>query len=98
VSSLWRGRTRAHLRLRGNLARTGFEEIAVIRRIAARETAAAEFEARIPVWRRTKILPAFEVGAQLIVSRALLRILQHLIGLAQFLEADLGVGHLADIG
>ena len=75
-----------------------FEKIAEIRRVPAAKFAAAKFETPFHVRRRTEFLPGLPVRPQLIVSRSFFRIFQHLVGFAQFLEARLGIGILADIG
>jgi hypothetical protein len=54
---------------------------------------AAEARAR----RRPEFLPGLPVRAEPVVRAALLGILQDLVGLADFLEAGLGVGLLADV-
>src|SRR5580700_6201806 len=58
---------------------------------------AAELKAGIPIGRRPEILSRAIVFAQLIIGRAFFRTLQHLVGLADLLEARLGVFFLADI-
>src|ERR1700734_4034392 len=58
---------------------------------------AAEFKARVPIRRRPEVLSGTIVLAELIVSRALLGALEHFIGLADFLEARLGILLLADV-
>ena len=73
------------------------EEVAVVRAIAGAEIAPAELEAGIPARRRLEVLPGLPLAAHLIVGGALLGILQHLVGLAQLLEARLGIGLLADV-
>jgi hypothetical protein len=70
------------------------EEIAVIRIAAAR---AAEFEAGAPIGRRAKFLAGSMLLAQLIVGGALLRTLEHFVGLSDLLEARFGVLFLADV-
>ncbi len=55
-------------------------------------------EAGIPARRRTKFLPRLEAGADLVIGRALFRILQYIMGLANFLEAGLGAGGLVYVG
>src|SRR4029077_3331458 len=69
---------------------------AALRATGAR-TAAAEFVAAAPVRRRPELLPRLPLAPELIVRRALLRILEHLVGLLHFLEALLGVLLLADV-
>ena len=44
-----------------------------------------------------KLLTGLPVGAELIVGRAFFRVLQHLVGFAQFLEFRFGIRFLADI-
>src|SRR5690606_33557191 len=56
------------------------EEIAEGAGVAVRETAAAEFEARIPVRRRLEVLAGLPVGAQLVIGGAFFRVLQYLVG------------------
>src|SRR6478752_1353031 len=58
---------------------------------------AAEFEALVPVGRRLKILAVVPLAAQTVIGCAFLRILEDLIGLAQFLETVLPIGLLADV-
>ena len=69
------------------------EEGAVVRRarVGIRIAAAAELEAGVPVRRRAKVLPGLPVWAELIVGGALLRVLEHLVGLADLLEPILGI-------
>src|SRR3569832_2115692 len=74
------------------------EEVAEVGGVAARETAAAELEARIPIGRRTEVLPGLPIAAELIVGRALLRVFQYLVGLADLFEPGLGVLLLAHVG
>src|SRR3569623_1527047 len=74
------------------------EEVAEVGGDAARETAAAELEARIPIGRRTEVLPGLPIAAELIVGRALLRVFQYLVGLADLFEPGLGVLLLAHVG
>ena len=57
-----------------------------------------ELEAFAPVGRRAKFLPLAMIGAELVVGRALLRILEDGVGLLQVLEARLGMRVLADVG
>ena len=57
-----------------------------------------EFEPLVPVRRRPEVLARLPVGAQLVIGGALLRILEHLVGLADLLETRLGVRLLADVG
>src|ERR1700730_3648762 len=59
---------------------------------------AGELEAAAPVRRRPELLAGFPVGAELVVRRALLGVLQHLVGLLHLLEARLRVGLLAHVG
>src|SRR5204863_8274695 len=59
---------------------------------------AAKLEAGVPVRWRLEILAGLPVAAHLVVRRALLRILEDLVGLVDFLEARLRVRHLADVG
>ena len=75
-----------------------FEEVAEIRCLGALRTIAGKLEAGVPVRRRAEILPRFPVAAQLVVGGTLFEILEYRIGLAQFLETDLGGKVLADIG
>ncbi len=75
-----------------------FEKIAEFRGVGVGESAAVKFESLIPVGRRAEILTGLPVGAELVVGRALLRILQHLVGLTDLLEALLGIRLLADVG
>ena len=70
------------------------EEVAVDTRIARGVTAVTEHETSVPVWRWTKVLPGFPLIAELIVGRTLLRILEHLVGLTQCLEALFCIGLL----
>ena len=74
-------------------AEQGIKKIAV-RRIARART--AEFKAGVPIGRRAKVF-AGAMLAQLIVCRALLGALEHLIGLADLFEPRLGVFFFADV-
>src|SRR3569832_1834656 len=74
------------------------EEVAEVGGVAARETAAAELEARIPIGRRTEVLPGLPIAAELIVGRALLRVFQYLVGLADLFKPGLCVLLLAHVG
>src|SRR5262249_26493714 len=58
----------------------------------------AVLEAGVPSRRRPELLPRLEARADLIIGRALLRILQHVIGFANVLEARLGARCLVDVG
>ena len=60
-------------------------------------TRAAEFKARVPIGRRPEILSRAIVLAQLIIGCAFFRALEHLVRLADFLEARLGIFFLADV-
>ncbi len=75
-----------------------FEKIAKGTGISAGKTAAFKLEAFIPVWWWFEIFTGFPVGAQSVVSGSFLRILEHFVSLAQFLEFCLGILFLADIG
>src|SRR5580693_4155788 len=70
------------------------EKIAV--RFIAR-TSATEFKARVPIRRRPEVLSGAIVFAQLIIGRALFGTLEHFVGLANLLEARLGILLLADV-
>ena len=75
----------------------GLEEIAVLGRFLFAEAAAGAFRAGVPVRWRTEILPGLPVGAQSVISAALLRILEHFIGFADVLEARFGARLLAQV-
>ena len=60
--------------------------------------AARILEARVPVGRRTEVLPLLPVGAELVVGRALLGVLQDLVGLARVLEFRFRARVLVDVG
>ena len=94
-------------RLAVALTEQGFEEVAELfatkttgagKTAITRTPAAAEFKTFVPVRRWSEILPAFPVGTQLIVCRALFRIFQNLVGFSNFLEAVLGIRFSTDIG
>src|SRR5204862_7306622 len=55
-------------------------------------------EAGVPVRWWLEILAGVPVAAHLSVRRALLRILEDVVGVVDFLEARLRVGDLADVG
>ncbi len=55
------------------------------------------FEAGIPARRRTKLLPGLESRADLIIGGALFRILQDVMGFADFLETRLGARLFVDV-
>src|ERR1700679_3958220 len=78
----------------GPRAEQRLEKIAV-GRIAG--TRAAEFKTSAPIRRRPKILSGGMPLSQLIVGGALLRALEQLVGLADFLAARLGILFLADV-
>ena len=80
------------------VAEQRFEEITVGRGVATGKAAATEFKAGVPVRRWIEVLAGLPVRAQLVVGRAFFRVLEYLVGLADFLEACLGVCLLADIG
>jgi len=71
------------------------EETAVHAGAGRGVTAAAEFETGVPVRWRTELLPGLPLLAKPIVGRALLGVLEHLVGLASFLEIRFGIGLLA---
>ena len=73
------------------------EEIAELLRRATREAAAVELESLVPVRGRTKVLARLPFRAEAVVSGALLRVLQDLVGLAELLEARLRVRLLAHV-
>src|SRR5690606_1120782 len=84
-------------------AEQGFEEFAGIplerkTLFGGRSARAAELESGAPVGRGPELLARSRATAQLVVRRPFLRVPQNLVGLADFLEADLGVLLLADIG
>ena len=56
-----------------------------------------ELETLAPVGRRAEVLPRPPVRPELVVGRALLRVLEHFVGFLQLLEARLGVLLLADV-
>src|SRR5579863_5943515 len=71
-----------------------------IEKIAVRSIAragAAELKARVPIRRRLELLSGAIVFAELIIGRALFGALEHLISLADFLEACLGILLFADV-
>src|ERR1035437_1957867 len=76
----------------------GFKKIAVLSCFTFGKAGPGGLETRVPVWRRAKFLPTLPVGAELIVSGALLGILEHFIGFADLFETGLGIGHLAHVG
>jgi energy-converting hydrogenase Eha subunit C len=55
-------------------------------------------ESLLPIRWRPKLLSRSIVGAELVVGRALLGILERLIGLGNLLEFLLGAGLLRDVG
>src|SRR5690606_4342679 len=77
----------------------GLEEVAVVflARTTSAEAAARRLEPCVPVRRRLEILPSAPVGAQPIVGRAFLRVLEHLVGFADLLETLFGLRLLADV-
>src|SRR5690606_25614355 len=58
---------------------------------------AVELETLIPVRRRPEVLTLAPAAAQLVIGGALFGITEHLVGLTQLLEAQLGVGLLAHV-
>jgi hypothetical protein len=79
------------------LAEQGLEEIAVVAPCSP-GSGTAELETRAEVGGRTKVLAGPGSRSELIISRALFGTAQHLVRLADFLEAGFGVGLLADVG
>src|SRR5699024_6077824 len=77
------------------LAEQRFEEVAEIAP-AGKTAARAETVLLPPRW-RPEILAFFPISAELIVSLALFRILQHFVGFVNFLETGFGIRLLADI-
>jgi hypothetical protein len=73
------------------------EGVAVDTRIACGVTAATELKTSVPVWRWTRVLPGFPLLAELIVGRAPLRVLEHLVGLTQGPEALFRIGLLTHV-
>jgi hypothetical protein len=74
------------------------EEIAELGGVGPGVAAAAELEAGIPVGRGAELLTLLPVGAELVVGRPLLGVLQDLVGLAGVLELGLRVRRLVDVG
>jgi hypothetical protein len=65
--------------------------------LRAGESTAGKFEPGVPVRRRLELLPLLPLASEAIVGRSFLRVLQNLVGFAEFLEPLLGVRHLADV-
>src|SRR6185312_1677414 len=75
----------------------GFEKFAELGSIRSCKSLLRKLEAGVPIRWRTKFLIGFPVCAKAVIRYALLRILEHLIGFAQFLEAGFRLRILADI-
>src|SRR5690606_9566271 len=80
------------------LAEQRFEEIAELSGIAEGLGTAAERILPVPVRGRLEILPGFPVGAELVVRRTLLRVLQDFVRLFHLLETRFRIRLLADVG
>src|SRR5690606_2154476 len=76
-----------------------FEEVAVVAGVpaAAAGTSAGAGEVEAPVRRRPKFLARLALSER-VVGCALFGVAQHLVSLADLLEARLGVGLFADVG
>ena len=79
----------------GKIAEKGLEEVTETG--TATKTGSAELEAGVPVRGRMELLTGFPVCAKLVIGGAFLRILEHLVSFAEFLEADFCIRLLADI-
>ena len=73
------------------------EEVGEVPGVGAPKPRAREFEAGIPIRRRSKLLAGRMPGAERVVGGTLLGVGQHRVRLVDFLHPQLGVGFLADV-
>src|SRR4029079_1660197 len=92
------GNAHARAGTRATATAQALEEIGQVE-VLERESAAgpSRVELPLPIRRRAKVLPRLESGAELVVGRALLRILERLVGLGDLLEFILGARLLVHV-